>query len=162
MKPCDPHASGTFCGIWCSCLDRHCTLAILQDILQAEWHGVSWTGLHGSAGMSLHLTDNRQCVSALQLLHLPEDIQDAMYSASTGAWMSAPCAFLVQGMPVDDVLPDTPIDGRAADDKATYVSEGSLVGLTTLLGGVMFGTATEKEGALVQQVRVSERRQTYS
>ena len=87
-----------------------------------------------------------------QLTFLPEELLGAMF-ASDNAWLDAPCAFLVRNMPTDPELPPTPADGRAPPAKRTFVSEAGLVGLTLLKGGVVFGSATEKEGALVHQAR---------
>ncbi|MER6074799.1 TauD/TfdA family dioxygenase [Streptomyces sp. NPDC001817] len=57
----------------------------------------------------------------------------------------------VRNLPVDPRLPDTPRDGRPSPDKATFVAEGVLLGLSGLLGEPV-GFATEKSGQLVHDV----------
>ncbi|MFJ6786907.1 TauD/TfdA family dioxygenase [Streptomyces angustmyceticus] len=57
----------------------------------------------------------------------------------------------VRNAPVDARLPDTPRDGNPSPDKATFVAEGVLLGLTGLLGEPV-GFLTEKNGQLVHDV----------
>ncbi|AEW98541.1 TauD/TfdA family dioxygenase [Streptantibioticus cattleyicolor] len=57
----------------------------------------------------------------------------------------------VRNLPVDRGLPDTPSDGGPSRDKASYVAEGVLLGLTGLLGEPV-GFLTEKRGQLVHDV----------
>ncbi|MFJ6750709.1 MULTISPECIES: TauD/TfdA family dioxygenase [unclassified Streptomyces] len=57
----------------------------------------------------------------------------------------------VRNAPVDERLPETPRDGNPSPDKATFVAEGVLLGLTGLLGEPV-GFSTEKNGQLVHDV----------
>ncbi|WP_406503705.1 TauD/TfdA family dioxygenase [Streptomyces sp. NBC_00212] len=57
----------------------------------------------------------------------------------------------VRNAPVDAVLPGTPADGGPSLDKATFVAEGVLLGLSGLIGEPV-GFATEKNGQLVHDV----------
>ncbi|MGW2863967.1 TauD/TfdA family dioxygenase [Streptomyces sp. NPDC001205] len=57
----------------------------------------------------------------------------------------------VRNAPVDTRLPGTPTDGRPSPDKATFVAEGVLLGLSGLLGEPV-GFTTEKNGQLVHDV----------
>lgn len=58
---------------------------------------------------------------------------------------------LIRNLPVDPVLPPTPIDGRPSRDKQTWVAEAVLLGLSQLLGEPV-GFTTEKDGQLVHDV----------
>jgi L-asparagine oxygenase len=58
---------------------------------------------------------------------------------------------LVENLPVDERLPDTPADGGPSRDKPSFVAEGVLLGLSGLIGEPM-GVRTEKAGQLVHDV----------
>lgn len=58
---------------------------------------------------------------------------------------------VVRNLPVDPQLPLTPVDGNPSPDKQTFVAEGVLLGLSSLLG-VPIGFTTEKSGQLVHDV----------
>ncbi len=58
---------------------------------------------------------------------------------------------LVDNLPVDPHVPATPLDGNPAPDKATWVAEGVLLGLSGLLGEPI-GVLTEKAGRVVHDV----------
>ncbi|MGW2257778.1 TauD/TfdA family dioxygenase [Streptomyces sp. NPDC001780] len=68
-----------------------------------------------------------------------------------GRHIDTPGVSLVSNLPVDPELPDTPSDGGPSTDKATFVAEGILLGLSGLLGEPM-GVLTEKAGQLVHDV----------
>ncbi|MEU3446358.1 TauD/TfdA family dioxygenase [Streptomyces thermolilacinus] len=68
-----------------------------------------------------------------------------------GRHIDAPGVALVDNLPVDPELPDTPDDGGPARGKATFVAEGVLLGLSGLLGEPI-GVTTEKAGRLVHDV----------
>jgi L-asparagine oxygenase len=63
----------------------------------------------------------------------------------------APAAMLITGLPVDDDLPPTPVDGGPAPDKPGQVSECAILTVAMLLGEPVAYRA-EKDGALVQNV----------
>lgn len=58
---------------------------------------------------------------------------------------------LVRNLPVDPVLPATPVNGEPSALKRTFVAEGVLLGLSQLLGEPV-GVTTEKGGRLVHDV----------
>jgi L-asparagine oxygenase len=58
---------------------------------------------------------------------------------------------LVRNLPVDPVLPMTPVNGEPSPLKRTFVAEGVLLGLSQLLGEPV-GVTTEKGGRLVHDV----------
>ncbi|MFJ1972094.1 TauD/TfdA family dioxygenase [Streptomyces sp. NPDC087903] len=58
---------------------------------------------------------------------------------------------LVDNLPVDERLPDTPSDGGPCRNKPSFVAEGVLLGLSGLIGEPM-GVLTEKDGHLVHDV----------
>jgi L-asparagine oxygenase len=68
-----------------------------------------------------------------------------------GRHVDTPGVAMVRNLPVDPVLPPTPIDGRPSPDKPTYVAEGVLLGLSQLLGEPV-GFTTEKSGGLIHDV----------
>lgn len=61
-----------------------------------------------------------------------------------------PGVLLLGNLPCDDALPPSPATGRARD-KATFVSEATLLGVGQLLGEVT-GYLREKQGELIQNV----------
>jgi L-asparagine oxygenase len=68
-----------------------------------------------------------------------------------GRLVAAPGVALVDGLPADPELPPTPLDGGPSRQKRTFVSEGCLLGLSTLLGEPT-GITTEKDGQIVHDV----------
>jgi L-asparagine oxygenase len=68
-----------------------------------------------------------------------------------GRLAGTPGVALVDGLPVDPILPPTPDDGGPARGKRTYVSEGNLLGISGLLGEPT-GVTTEKDGQIVHDV----------
>ena len=68
-----------------------------------------------------------------------------------GRHNDTPGALLVRNLPVDPVLPPTPTDGGPSREKATFVAEGVLLGLSGLLGEPM-GVLGEKDGRIVHDV----------
>lgn len=105
-----------------------------------------------------------------QLLQLPEptlDIDQALLAlypvfaslppAELGAirdfgrYPDSPAAMLIQGLPVDPRLPETPRDGKPSKDKESFVSEHVLLGLTQLIGEPA-GYTTEKDGQLIHDI----------
>jgi L-asparagine oxygenase len=60
-------------------------------------------------------------------------------------------ALLIEGLPIDDRLPPTPLDGRRSPLKTSRMSESLLVVLGSLLGSVL-GYREEKEGMLIHDV----------
>ncbi len=65
--------------------------------------------------------------------------------------LTAPGLLLIKNLPLDRSLPPTPPRGKRAVDKHTFVSETSLIGITSLLGQV-FGYEDEKEGEMIHNV----------
>ncbi|MFE5814142.1 TauD/TfdA family dioxygenase [Streptomyces sp. NPDC056479] len=68
-----------------------------------------------------------------------------------GRHIDTPGVTLVDNLPVDERLPDTPSDGGPSRDKRSFVAEGALLGLSGLLGEPL-GVRTEKSGQLVHDV----------
>ncbi|MFE5210514.1 TauD/TfdA family dioxygenase [Streptomyces sp. NPDC056600] len=68
-----------------------------------------------------------------------------------GRHIDTPGVTLIDNLPVDERLPDTPSDGGPSREKQTYVAEGVLLGLSGLLGEPL-GVLTEKAGQLVHDV----------
>jgi len=58
---------------------------------------------------------------------------------------------LLRNMPIDSVLPESPVDGKHSPLKTTFVSESSL-GVTASCLGSIFGYRFEKEGALIHNI----------
>jgi L-asparagine oxygenase len=58
-------------------------------------------------------------------------------------------ALLLQNFPIDDDLPATPSDSRRSNDKKTFVSEASLLGIAQILGQPI-GYRDEKQGEIIQ------------
>jgi L-asparagine oxygenase len=63
----------------------------------------------------------------------------------------APSALLITGLPVDDDLPPTPVDGRHSTGKPGQISECAILSIAVLLGEPVAYRA-EKDGTLVQNV----------
>lgn len=64
---------------------------------------------------------------------------------------SGPGSLLLQGLPIDEALPDTPVAGQVPTDRPTLDAEKSLLGLAQLMGTPV-GYLTEKDGRLVHHV----------
>ncbi|HEX5121003.1 MAG TPA: TauD/TfdA family dioxygenase [Pseudonocardiaceae bacterium] len=90
------------------------------------------------------LTQLHQAFAALPLTTLQRIID---FGRHTGA----PGVALVRNLPTDPVLPPTPADGGPSTEKATFVAEGNLLGLSGLLGEPV-GVTSEKAGQLVHDV----------
>jgi L-asparagine oxygenase len=58
----------------------------------------------------------------------------------------------VRQVPIDERLPDTPIDGKRPWSKRTFVSESSILAVAAMLKMNAFGFESEKEGAYIHQV----------
>jgi L-asparagine oxygenase len=68
-----------------------------------------------------------------------------------GRHVDTPGVMLVDNLPTDPDLPDTPIDGGPSRTKRTFVAECVLLGLSQLLGEPV-GFSTEKNGRLVHDI----------
>lgn len=68
-----------------------------------------------------------------------------------GRHPEAPGVMLVRNLPRDVSLPPTPIDGYPSELKGTFVAEGALLGVSSLLGEPV-GYLTEKRGQLIHDV----------
>ena len=68
-----------------------------------------------------------------------------------GRHADTPGVLLVRNLPLDPVLPPTPVDGGPSREKTTFVAEGVLLGLSQLLGEPV-GFTTEKNGQLIHDV----------
>ncbi|NIL87456.1 hypothetical protein RhoFasGS6_04882 [Rhodococcus fascians] len=79
------------------------------------------------------------------------DTEDLQQILDAGRHPDTPGVTLLTGLPTDPVLPDTPPDGGPANNKATYVSEGTVLGLSALVGEP-YGVHSEKDGQLVHDV----------
>jgi L-asparagine oxygenase len=64
---------------------------------------------------------------------------------------SSPGCMLIDGLPIDEQLPDTPVAGTVPKERPSLDSEKSLLGLAQLVGTPV-GYLTEKEGQLVHHV----------
>ena len=71
----------------------------------------------------------------------------------------APGAILISGLPLDPILPTTPMDGGRSTQKSTFVSEGCLIGITTIIGEP-FSYVSEKNGELIHNVCPVQRAET--
>jgi L-asparagine oxygenase len=58
-------------------------------------------------------------------------------------------ALLLQNFPIDDNIPQTPIDGHPSTSKQTFISEACVLGISKLLGQP-FAYCDEKEGDIIQ------------
>ena len=63
----------------------------------------------------------------------------------------APGALLMTGLPLDPVLPFTPKNGGRSMQKQSFVSEGCLTGIATLIGEPL-SCASEKNGDLIHNI----------
>jgi L-asparagine oxygenase len=63
----------------------------------------------------------------------------------------SPGILLLDGLPIDDVIPDTPANARRSMDKTSYISEGSLLSVAKLLGEP-YGYLEEKNGEIIQNL----------
>jgi L-asparagine oxygenase len=63
---------------------------------------------------------------------LPMALVDRLERLSTEA--DPPGFILIEGLPIDPLLPATPADGRRPPDKLTSISEATLLGIASLLG----------------------------
>ena len=63
----------------------------------------------------------------------------------------APGALLITGLPLDPVLPLTPTNGERSTQKLSFVSEGCLTGIATLIGEPL-SFASEKNGDLIHNI----------
>jgi L-asparagine oxygenase len=68
----------------------------------------------------------------------------------------SPGVLLVEGWPLDDEIPATPINGRRNFDKRTYVSEGCLLAVAKMLGEPL-GYYDEKDGEIIQNLAPVEK-----
>ncbi len=80
---------------------------------------------------------------------LPDDLLDALLRF--GRDPTSPGCLLIDGLPVDTDLPDTPSQGEVPRDRGTLDAEKSLLGLAQLVGTPV-GYLTEKDGDLVHHV----------
>lgn len=64
---------------------------------------------------------------------------------------TSPGALLLDNLPIDEVLPPTPVDGRARTGKTTFHSEFSLLGIAQLIGSPI-GYRSEKGGEPIHHV----------
>lgn len=62
----------------------------------------------------------------------------------------SPGVMLIDGLPLDPKLPATP-EGRAVTDRASFIGEGCLLGLSSMLGEPI-GFLSEKSGDLIHNV----------
>jgi L-asparagine oxygenase len=62
-----------------------------------------------------------------------------------------PGALVVQNLPLDRGLPRTPADGGTSNEKNTFVSEGVLLGMASILGQP-FSFLSEKDGVIIHSI----------
>jgi L-asparagine oxygenase len=62
-----------------------------------------------------------------------------------------PGALLLANLPIDPALPRTPADGGVCEEKATFVSEGVLLGIASALG-LPFSFMREKDGVIIHSI----------
>jgi L-asparagine oxygenase len=63
----------------------------------------------------------------------------------------SPGILLIEGWPLDDEIPATPINGRRNFDKQTYISEGCVLAVAKTLGEPL-GYYDEKDGEIIQNL----------
>jgi len=80
---------------------------------------------------------------------LPEYMHRQLLQMRLGTFN--PSYYLVRGLPIDEDLPATPLDGSWNPNKKTFISEALLLGIGSMLG-FPFGFAKEKDGRLVNQI----------
>lgn len=80
--------------------------------------------------------------------HLPDEL--AQKISTFGYLPDAPGVMFLEGLPIDLDLPATP-QGHAVPDRSSFVSEGSLLGLSRFLGEPV-GFLSEKAGQLIHNV----------
>lgn len=68
-------------------------------------------------------------------------------------------ALLITGLPLDPVLPLTPMNGERSKEKQSFVSEGCLIGIATLIGEP-HSFASEKNGELIHNICPVQHRET--
>jgi L-asparagine oxygenase len=93
----------------------------------------------------------RATTRLLQVFAAALDTKQLQQILDAGRHPDTPGVTLVTGLPTDPVLPATPIDGGPASDKDSFVSEGVVLGLSTLIGEP-YGVHSEKCGQLVHDV----------
>jgi L-asparagine oxygenase len=80
---------------------------------------------------------------------LPSRMVDALVGFTERPGPAA--GLLIQGLPIDEALPETPLDGRPSPSKDSRVSESVLVLAASVLGSLI-GYRQEKEGLLIHDV----------
>jgi L-asparagine oxygenase len=80
---------------------------------------------------------------------LPMDILGQLHNFRNH--LHAPSMLHIRNLPIDPILPETPIDGGRTKNKTTFVSEACLSGLAQLVG-VPFGFTGEKQGELIHTI----------
>jgi L-asparagine oxygenase len=115
--------------------------AKLRIRLLTAFEGLSSPYTH----LDLHCNASRTAISA----HLPPRlIMDILDFRSN---RHAPGALLITGLPLDPFLPLTPMNGERSTQKQSFVSEGCLTGIATLLGEPL-SFASEKNGELIHNI----------
>lgn len=77
------------------------------------------------------------------------DLLDQLVAMRTDP--TAPGVLLIRNLPIDPVLPQTPADGGTSREKSTFVTEGILLGIASVLG-LPFSYKTEKDGVMVHNI----------
>ena len=60
-------------------------------------------------------------------------------------------ALVLRNLPIDKMLPRTPADGGTSQEKTTFVSEGVLLGVASVLG-IPFSFTREKDGVIIHSI----------
>ncbi len=81
--------------------------------------------------------------------HLPKELLKAVFDFSRNP--ESPGAVLLRNFPIDDALPVTPIDGGPAENKTTFISEASALGVAQMIGEPV-GYRLEKGGNIVHNI----------
>jgi L-asparagine oxygenase len=80
---------------------------------------------------------------------LPQDVLAHLVAMRTEP--AVPGVLVLENLPVDNVLPRTPADGGTSREKRTFVSEGVLLGVASVLG-VPFSFMREKDGVIIHSI----------
>jgi hypothetical protein len=106
---------------------------IMKDSTQDPYH--NWQEYVGKAEAALRKV-------------LPEDLTEVMLRMRRSR---APTVLIVHGMPIDNVIPETPRHGNRPHNKG-YVSETTLLGICGLLRTKVDFDEREKDGMYINQI----------
>lgn len=82
-------------------------------------------------------------------MHLPFYIRNKLLDCKAG--IITPKYVYIKGLPIDNDLPETPIDGKWSKNKRSFKSEACLLGIAQLIG-IPYAFQQEKDGKLIHQI----------